>query len=81
MAYDPVVEALKDALDIRCPTYVDDLAAFTFGPAQTMRAMRFLLFASRAVGLEIETHTCKSLCLKRPCTRRNGPPLATPSTR
>ena len=67
MAYDPVVEGLGSALAIRRPTYVDDLAALTVGPAQTLYAMYMLIFASRAVGLEIEMHTCRTLQLHRPC--------------
>ena len=58
IGYDPIVAGLAAAVRIPDPTYVDDLAAFVVGPAQAVRALIFLVFASWAAGLHIAMHDC-----------------------
>ena len=41
--FDPIVEAMADALGIECPIYVDDLLAFVWGPQQALEAEVLLL--------------------------------------
>ena len=57
LGYDPIVCVLAFVLGIRCPTYVDDLAALVRGPRQMFRAQILLLWLSRAAGLRVDTHT------------------------
>ena len=61
MAYDPIVEGMFRAIGVEAPTYVDDSAGLTNGPAQVMRASYNLVWASWAAGLEVSTHTCRRL--------------------
>ena len=61
MGYDPIIAALAVALHIKCPTYVDDLAALLRGPRQAVRAQICLLFAGHAAGLHVAAHTCRCL--------------------
>lgn len=56
--YDPIVASLSTAMDAPCPTYADDLAMATIGPAQCNRGLLFLLTASSAAGLAIDSHIC-----------------------
>ena len=59
LAYDPIVEGLSRALRVGTPTFVDDLAANTVGPAQTLAAQIFLIAASACAGLLVESHACR----------------------
>ena len=79
MAYDPIVEGMFRAFGIEAPTYVDDLAGLTNGPAQAIRACYYLIWASWAAGLEVSTHTCCRLTyaedsqeLRTACARLRG---------
>ena len=61
LGYDPLIEGLTEATGVAAPTFVDDLAALTYGPRQTYHVLYFLMAASRAAGLQLETHRCRGL--------------------
>ena len=63
LSYDPVVDLASRVAAAPCPTYVDDLAALVEDAAQMLRLSFVLPWASRALGLQIATHTCRSLYL------------------
>merc|ERR1711923_232052 len=48
MAYDPIVEGVSRACGVHTPTFVDDLAATTIGPRQTVATELFLISAAHA---------------------------------
>ena len=61
LAYDPIVWALHIATKVDTPTYVDDLAALTYGPSKTVEAQLFLIAVGRVAGLYTEPHHCTTL--------------------
>ena len=61
MGYDPIVEGVELACGLQDPTFVDDLAANTRGPQQTMATELFLIAASHCAGLLIDGHECEWL--------------------
>jgi len=58
MAYDPIPTGTSEAVGATLETFVDDTAALTVGPQQTVEAQIFLMVASRCAGLRLETHCC-----------------------
>jgi hypothetical protein len=61
LAFDPIVVAVAMTVGLVPPTYVDDLAALAFGPAQVRRAQLFLVAVGSVAGLATEMHHCEVL--------------------
>ena len=61
MIYDPVPEAIRNTLGRDAPTYVDDLAALGWGPADCLAIAWLLMFATKATGLRLSAHSCDVL--------------------
>ena len=66
ISYDPVIELASRTTGAPCPTYVDDLAALLGDAAQALRLCFLLPWVSRAIGLLIATHTCRTLLVPAP---------------
>ena len=63
IAYDPVVAAVAEVTESRCPTYVDDMAALVYGPRRAWAAELTLVSAAKCAGLVVEGHSCSALIL------------------
>lgn len=64
MAYDPVVFGMSRAVQVRSPTFVDDLAGLVVGPRHAAVAQAFLWAAGHCAGLLTESHTCGAVRIR-----------------
>ena len=60
-AYDPVIEAFRELLNVPAPTYVDDWAALLRGPLEVLLSSFVLPWLSWAAGLHVDYHECRWL--------------------
>ena len=73
LSFNPLVVCVLRLRGLAAPTYADDLACLADDLAAYWRVSRFLLAATRAMGLSIELHVCQPLKQLRAPRRKFAP--------